>query len=74
MTRSAAIDVQVLRGRPTAEELAAALVALRALAAQSAQQHEAPGELGGRRRRRMDGLRPQPGQRGPGAWRKSGWR
>ncbi|MGW2703071.1 acyl-CoA carboxylase epsilon subunit [Streptomyces sp. NPDC001340] len=73
MSPSADSDVRVVRGRPTPEELAAALVALRALVAQRAEQHPSPGEPGGRCRRHTAGLRAQPTQRGPGAWRRSAW-
>ncbi|MFI2189942.1 acyl-CoA carboxylase epsilon subunit [Streptomyces sioyaensis] len=79
MSPSAGSDWHVVRGRPTPEELAAALVALRALAtlralaALRAEQHPSPGAPGGRGRRHTTGLRAQPTQRGPGAWRRSAW-
>ncbi|MEU2711581.1 acyl-CoA carboxylase epsilon subunit [Streptomyces sp. NPDC007205] len=73
MNPAAGSEVHVVRGRPTPEELAAALVALRALAAQRAGQGPSPGEPDGRRRRYTSGLRAQPTQRGPGVWRRSAW-
>lgn len=72
MSGPGAVDVQVVRGSPTPEELAAALVALGALAA--GRTAGEPGEPGPRRARRPDLLRSPLGQRGPQAWRKSGWR
>ncbi|MFJ8313911.1 MULTISPECIES: acyl-CoA carboxylase epsilon subunit [unclassified Streptomyces] len=72
MSGPAAGHVQVVRGRPTPEELAAALVALRALAV--ARQSETESGHAVRRRPRLDALRRQPEQRGQGAWRRSAWR
>ncbi|MER6030035.1 acyl-CoA carboxylase epsilon subunit [Streptomyces sp. NPDC001851] len=73
MSPAAGSAVHVVRGRPTPEELAAALVALRAVAARHAGQGRSPGEPEVRRRRYAAGLRAQPAQRGPGAWRRSAW-
>lgn len=76
-------DVRVVRGRPSAEELAAALIVIRTLAvartsdtgpgAGPAGARTAPG-VPGIRPHRLTGLRgPLALPRGPGAWRRSGW-
>ncbi|MEU5980297.1 acyl-CoA carboxylase subunit epsilon [Streptomyces sp. NPDC047315] len=67
--------VRVLRGEPSAEELAAALVVLGLLvgevARRAADEREA---YAGRRGQRTDWQQRCPGPRGPGVWRDSGWR
>ncbi|MER5771751.1 acyl-CoA carboxylase subunit epsilon [Streptomyces sp. NPDC001985] len=78
MSRDREPRVRILRGAPTDEELAAVLVALRALSAASALRarwsEAAPGSADPRRGGgRAHWIRHQPGRRGPGAWRWSGW-
>ncbi|MFJ4767753.1 acyl-CoA carboxylase subunit epsilon [Streptomyces uncialis] len=66
--------VRILRGTPTDEELAAVLMVLRLLTAVRTRRAADPGAIEPPHGyRRTPWVRRQPGWRGPGVWRRSGW-
>ncbi|MFE3093560.1 acyl-CoA carboxylase epsilon subunit [Streptomyces sp. NPDC059248] len=74
MTRRAEPWIRVLYGEPSAEELVAAVIALRLVADDRARRTGAARGTPARRRGGpADWQRRCPERRGPGAWRGSGW-